>query len=225
MIRNLKVLILAAMALAVFGATSASSASAAGEKYHCAETSCILTLSPDGEKKESHHVFVVKKGASSGAVTCNGLTATSTSTEATPTVLEVTGLTYATCNLAGTEAKVTTTGCHYTFTASYVGANGQVHVFCSAGKKIEIIAGGCTVEVPGGQTLSGITYTNINSKKEVTVSTNVKNISGTAGAGCAGLLGFTGAFTEGEYTTGNTIVKGFKDESGKEGAQANVWWE
>ena len=223
MIRNLKVLMLAAMAVAAFGAVYASGASAAGEQFHCevpAGSFCTGTLSPDGTGKTSHHVFVVKKGASSGAVTCNGLTATSTSGP-TSKELTVTGLTYATCNLAGTEASVTTTGCDYLFKSE----GGKVNVVCEGANKIKIVAGGCTVEV-GSQELSGITYTNINAEKETTVSTAVKNVAGTAGAGCVGLLGFTGAFTEGEYSTGNTIVKAYKDGfAHTEANQVKAWWK
>ena len=220
MIRNLKILMLSAMALAAFGAFSAPGASAA--EFHCevaAGESCIVTLSPDGSGKTSHKVFIVKKGPFSAALTCNAHTGSGTAAK-TSTSLTITNLVYIGCNLAGTEASVTTTGCDFLFNAN----GGKVDVGCEGANKIKMVAGGCTVEV-GPQALSGITYTNINSKKEITVSTAVKNISGTVGAGCAGLIGFTGAFTEGEYTTGNAIIKAFKDVSGAEGAQVNGWWE
>ena len=61
MIRNLKILIAAAMALAAFGATSATSAHAADE-FHCAISPCTLTLQPDGAagSTTAHHVLVFK---------------------------------------------------------------------------------------------------------------------------------------------------------------------
>jgi len=213
------------MAVAAFGAISASSASAA--EYHCgvaAGKSCWATLTADGTGKTSHHVFIVEKEGKSGSVTCNALdgraTAGPTSTQLTFTHLE-----YTECNLAGTAATIDTKGCDYLFTSN----GGIVHVICEAGSNIQITAGECTVTI-GSQERSGITYTNINSKKEVTASTNVTGVTGTAGAGCSGLLGFTGAFTSGTYTTGNTIVKGFEDLGESEtkpieGAQVNVWWE
>ena len=227
MIRNLKILMAAAMALAAFGAFSASGASAAGEQFHCnvaAGSFCKATVFADGTGKTAHHVFIVKKGESSGSVTCNGLTVGDATQGPTAKELTLTGIDYNAaggCNLAGTEAKIDMNGCDYLFTSE----GGVVHVVCPEGKVIEITAGACVVTV-GSQTLTGITYTNINAKKEVTVSTNVNNIHGFAHAGCAGLLGFTGTFTEGSYPTGNTIVKGYKDGlAHTEANQVNIWWE
>ena len=231
MIRNLKILMLAAMAVAAFGAISASGASAA--EYHCetAGASCILTLSPDGTSKTAHHVFIVRKEGKSGSVTCNGLDAQATGTK-TATELTLTNLNYTGCNLAGTEATIDTTGCDYLFNSN----GGKVNVVCEGANKIKITAGACTVEI-GSQALAGITYTNIATKEDVgppvvhtpahvTVSTEVKNVDGFAKTGCLGLLGFENTtFTEGEYTTGNTLVKGFVDNAGAEGAQVRTWWE
>ena len=219
MIRNLKAVALAAMALAGFAAIGAAGASAA--EYHCdvgGGQSCAVTLSPDGTGKTAHHVFIVKKGALSAAVTCNSLSGSATIAK-TATEATVTNLLYSGCNLVGIEAGVDTNGCDYLFKAN----GGAVSVVCPAGKTMKVTAGACTIEV-GSQALTGITYTNINSKKEVTGSALVKNISGIAGAGCAAIIGFSGAFTEGEYTTGNTIAKAFKDEE-VEGAQVSGWWE
>jgi hypothetical protein len=87
MIRNLKVLLAAAMALAALGALS-STAQAAEEKFHCSVDPCTLTLAPDETTgtTTAHHVFVVKgethagvKGASI-SFTCHQLTGQATVT-------------------------------------------------------------------------------------------------------------------------------------------------
>ena len=63
MIRNLKVLVAAAMALAAFGVFSASGAQAA--EFHCSTEPCTGTLKPDetAGTKTSHHVFIVHNSA------------------------------------------------------------------------------------------------------------------------------------------------------------------
>jgi hypothetical protein len=68
MIRNLKILLAAAMALAALEAISASGAQAA--EFHCTVEPCRVTLKPDGTGKTAHHVLVVRKGEASGSFTC-----------------------------------------------------------------------------------------------------------------------------------------------------------
>lgn len=53
MIRNLKVLLAAAMALAAFGAFSASSAQAVETEFHCEVAPCSFTLKTDPARGNS----------------------------------------------------------------------------------------------------------------------------------------------------------------------------
>jgi hypothetical protein len=215
MIRNLKVLLAAAMALTALGAVGASGAQAA--EFHCSVSPCTGTTLPDGTAKNSHHVFIVTQGAVSAATTCNSLTGNSTITGNTTKEITLTSLVYAGCNVAGEPSTVETGKCDYLFTS-----DGTVHVKgCEGGAiKIVVTATGCTFTI-GEQTLGGITYTTIGTspKREVTVSTNVTGIVGTANDSCTNLKINPGEIT-GDYTTGNTIVRG--DAAG--GAQADAWY-
>src|ERR1044071_4586469 len=83
MIRNLKVLIAAALALAAFGALGAAGAQAA--EFHCSVEPCRYTLKPDGTGKTAHHVFRIVKGETSGAVICTTLSGEATSAKKTTT--------------------------------------------------------------------------------------------------------------------------------------------
>jgi hypothetical protein len=235
MIRNLKVLLAAAMALAAFGAIAASGASAA--EYHCTVEPCRVTLKPDGTAKTAHHVFIVrgKNGAGeavSGSFTCSSLDGEGTSLTKTTKELTIINLNYTECNIAGTPVTVHMNGCDYHFVS---GPPSTVTIKCPAGKQIEltILSAGvlkCTVDVPA-QTLGGITYHDANTggvpKTELTVETAVKDITGinataAAGGSCIPFIGFNGVTAEGgEYTTGNTIITGETTA----GVHGGVWYE
>jgi hypothetical protein len=232
MIRNLKVLLAAAMALAALGAIAASGASAA--EYHCTVEPCRFTLKPDGTAKTAHHVFVVKgdNGATpvSGSFTCENLAGTGLSNTKTTKELTVEGLNYTGCTIVGTPVKVHMNGCDYHFVAT----PSSVTIKCPAGKQIELTIESagvlkCTVDVPAQGPLTGITYHDasvVTPKTEVTVETLVKDITGinatpAAGGSCIPFLGFNGLATEGEYTTGNTIITGETTA----GVHAGAWYE
>jgi len=237
MIRNLKVLLAAAIALTAFGALNATGAQAA-EEFHCALTQCRLTLNPDGEvgSATAHQVFVVtdEKGATL-SLTCKQLTGDARVESATKAVPEVTvtGLAYDGCNVVGEPFAVRMNECDYDFKAINGGTvNGaEVHIRCPGSKHIEleITSTKCLLEVTP-QTLVGIHYHNIpvGEKKEVTVETSVPNVSvewifGTK-ANCLGLEVGAGKKLTAKFSTGNTIVTGEEDvESG--GTMVNVWWE
>lgn len=218
MIRNLKVLLAAAMALTAFGIMSASGAQAA--EFHCSVEPCTATLKPDGTAKTAHHVFVVKKGAASGSFTCNELSGEGTANTKTVTEITFKKLLYSGCSIAGSAVTVHMNGCEYKFSS-----HTTVTILCPAGKEIELTVGGppalCTVKIPAQGPLEGSHYANINSKAEITAFPTVPKVTGTAGAGCKAIVGFEGHFTEAEYTTGNTIVTGETHA----GVMANIWWE
>jgi hypothetical protein len=216
MIRNLKVLLLAGLAVVAFGALNASMAQASGEQYHCSVTPCKVVVKPDGAvgSKTAHHVFDFKVNAGNlTTVTCNQLSGHGTSSTATTTELTITELKYLECNVGGQAATTNANGCHYLFTA---GTEGTVHVQCPAGASIQVTFGTCVLSV-GAQTLSGIKYHNVGT--EVTVESLVTGIHGTTTAGCPG---GAGTFTTGEYTTGNSFVTGQTDPGG---VMATVFYE
>jgi hypothetical protein len=225
MIRNLKVLFGAMLALAAFGVVSASGAQAA--EFHCSVEPCRFRLNPDGEGKTAHHVFIIDDLTTGGSVsfTCPRLTGEGTTTGKTATELTVTNLNYNDavagnkCTVAGsTGITVNMMGCDYKFSAA-----GGVNVECPAGERIRIEKEGCTYEI-GPQSLTGITYTTIGTSpnREVTVSTTVHGIAvsmtGTA-AGCL-VTSLSDKF-EGTYTTGNTIVTAETDPGE---VMADGWW-
>lgn len=231
MIRNLKVLLAAAMALAAFGAMSASGAQAA-EEFHCSVEPCTFTAGADGTGKTAHHVFIIKKaGVALGSITCNALTGNGTSNTKTTATLTLKGISYGgegTCSLVGQPATVKMNECDYLFTAA-----GKVSVKCPAGKAIELIANKCVVTIGEkheatvvNQELGTLKYINkgAGATTEVTVEVNVTKVQGIIEptVDCENLLGKgnTGTFTEGEYTTGNTTVTAETHA----GVMAEGWW-
>ena len=73
MIRNLKILFAAALALTALGAIAASAQAA--DEFHCSVTPCRLTLKTDGTGATAHHVFIVENLTTTESVsfTCESL--------------------------------------------------------------------------------------------------------------------------------------------------------
>ena len=78
MIRNLRVLFAAALALTALGAITASAHAA--DEFHCSVSICGIRgkLSTDGTGAEAHHVFIVENAAKTESVsfTCESLRGT-----------------------------------------------------------------------------------------------------------------------------------------------------
>jgi hypothetical protein len=233
MIRNLKVLMAAATALAAFGVFSASGAQAA--EFHCSVEPCDGTLKPDEAvgTKTAHHVFIVDNTlGESVSFTCYLDGHTTVSLKKTMSQIEFGGavgaanaLNYTGCLVNGSiPVTVDMNGCKYNFTAA-----GTVTITgCNEGKQIEVTyetaSGKCVLGVPAQGPLSTIKYHNIGTspKREVTVEANVtpikvNRISGTK-ATC--IIDPTVTLT-GTYTTGNTLITG----ETAAGAQLDTWWE
>jgi hypothetical protein len=234
MIRNLKVLLAAAMALAAFGALSASAAHAAEEKFHCNKPICTLTLNPDGAvpSATAHHVFIVKNTlGESISFTCRQLTGNATTTTATTEEITAKELEYDICTGNGAPVKVRMNKCDYKFKskngATVLGA--EIHIECPEVTKhieIELTETGCIFEVTP-QTVVGAHYHNIGtpgtSSTENTVEARVPNIKVEflkEGAGC--LIKTAGQSFTSEYTTGNTIVTAEEDNASK--VMVEGWW-
>jgi hypothetical protein len=238
MIRNLKVLLSAALALAAVGAFSASAAQAhTPAEFHCHVAPCALTLEPDGEDPSvlSHHVFVVKNSiGESVSFTCNTLDGFGTSSVKTFTTVTVTNLEYTTCKANGQATNVRMNGCHYDITAA-----GTVTIQCPAEKsiEIEIVGLGCTATVGSQGPLTGIKFINKGSgpgtpsNTHITLEAKVPGIvtkfDKVAGGSC--IFNETKTPITSEYTTGNTTVTGFEDPAGTPADQHNkvrndIWW-
>ncbi len=228
MIRNLKILIAAAMALAAFGAISASGAQAA--EFHCGAEPCTVEVLPDGipgpTGKTAHQVFIVKQGASSVSTTCQQVTGHGTSETKTFNTLTLTDIVYHKCNVAGEASTVKMNGCHYHFS---VGGHHDAtpRVTCPDTKKIEIEvpATGCLITIGNTELLTGgLTFhdaeTNETKETEITAEVTVTGIPTTvANNKCPG--GLKAEAATGEYTTGNVELTGLTDPS-KE--HVKLWW-
>jgi len=222
MIRNLKVLLLAALAVTAVGAISASSASAhkTAERFTNLDTTSptLLTTEIDGEAKSTtaHQVFDVP---GNGGITCNAADFKSTVEKGVSEPASLTfeedemfksasepGAGFTECKFLGQTATVNMNTCTFVFKPHDVATS------CEAGKEITFSAAGCTVNVPGGQTfLEAVKYENFGAGAETLVTVEIATkteIKGSAsGVGCLK----AGAFTEGQYTTGNITVKGWTD--------------
>jgi hypothetical protein len=216
MIRHIKVLGLAVIAVLALGAISASAASAV--EFHSEVEKTKYTA-----EGESNQVFVTP----AGTVTCEVVTGEATTTAKTNSTITATNLKYS--NKEGKKCitktifgnievgiDFTTDECDFVFHA-----NGEVDVECKKAGGITISGPGCSITVPTQTGLKTAIYDNkeAGTKRDVTVTAAVKNISGTASGF---LCSKEGPFTTGEYT-GNVTIKGFKDEVG--GAQVGIWVE
>ncbi len=228
MIRNLKILIAAAMALAAFGAISASGAQAA--EGHCGVEPCTITVKPDGTPgvngKTAHQVFIVKQGAVSVSTTCQQVGGDATSATKTFSTITLTNVDYKTCNVAGEASTVKMNTCEYHFVVGGV-HNATAEVNCPAGKsiQIEVPATGCLITVGDTGVLGGgLTFKDAETggvkKTEVTAEVTATEIPATVNNKCPGGLK-EGAAT-GEYTTGNVELTAEKDGTEE---HTNLWWE
>jgi hypothetical protein len=224
MIRNLKILFAAAMALAAFGAVSASGAQAANE-FHCSTKPCTLTIKPDGTGATAHQVFIVKQGANSLSTTCKEVSGHATIEQEAVSSARFTNIKYTGCNIAGSASVVEMNGCEYNFISSGV-QKATVTVICPEGKSIEIKTTEgpvCIIKVGSQGPLAGIKFHDAETegiKKQIlTAEVDVVGLSGTVNGGCTGLK--EGAVT-GEYTTGNVEITGETDPGG---VMKNVWFE
>ena len=230
MIRNLKVLLAAALALTALGAIAASAHAA--DEFHCSVAPCRGTLHQDGTKKESHHVFIVENEATTESLsfTCQELTGEGEMAAKTATEITLTNLNYheATCTVNGAEGvKVLMNGCDYKFfSAGGTTDAANVTVTCPSETVIVIRFNNekCNATIKGGFTSSGIGYQTA-AGRELTATVNHVVIP-------AATIKLDGKTKEnclinpeqtliGTYTTGNTLVTGETTA----GVMAEAWYE
>ncbi len=217
MIRNLKVLLAAVLALSAFGAVDASSASAAeftAEGQANKETT--LTIIKDGTGKTAHQVFDLRKADGTGvlSLTCNEAVGDATVVGATQVeAIFKTLVTGSNCSFAGQSVSIPNTGCDFIFTAGFP----QLHIVDDGALKCE--HGGqpihftntnlnCKIEM-GRQTVSGIKYHNLAGGTVTVEMTELAVAYNATGVGCP-----YGTTSNGLLTTGNMIIEGKDKTSG-----------
>jgi hypothetical protein len=217
MFRNLKSLVVTVLALAAFGALGA--AGAQGAEFHCSVEPCRYTLKPDGTGKTAHQSISVKRSAEMYTITCNEITGEATASTKAASELTFTNIKYVSCVGSGEAVTVLMNGCDYLLKAS-----GPVTIKCPPEKEIEILEPGtfCITKIPAQGPLNKATYHDAGTKKEeITMSLEPKGISGTVNSECTNMKG--GPFSEGEFTTANSIITAETDNG--EAKMASAWWE
>jgi hypothetical protein len=213
MIRNLKTLGLALVAVC---AMSASTASMAFADTFTSEGGVAVTLT--GKQTGAGDVFTT----TAGTVKCKEISYAGTSKSGVTTVTAVPNFPMKTtggeqnCTGFGFPVEITTNGCSYLF---HIGGatTGTLDVVCEAGKEITITAAAagiakCILHVPTQSGLGTITYKNTGATttREVEIEANLSGLKykHTAGTGLGSCS--TGSATTGTYV-GKAIVTGETD--------------
>jgi hypothetical protein len=195
--RSYRALLLATLAAAAMTAFSAASAQAFTKFNNASGGNTTIIGKPDGTGKTAHHVLTTP----AGSITCStaDLQGTTSVTESVTLALD---FEYTNCTFAGISTTVQPHGCELV-----VNANGGGELWCPSSMDVTFEAAGCKVSIPSQVGSEVLGYTNINSSTEITATTSIKGVRGTA-SGCAS---GNGSFTNGEYTTGNIIFTGQED--------------
>lgn len=221
MIRNLKVLGLALVAVFAMSAVAASMASADTFK---SETGLSVTLT--GKQSGTGDVFTT----TAGTVKCKQVNYTGTSASGVTTVTAtpnypakflntevVPPKEEQNCTGFGFPAEIATNGCTYLFHLNATTADGTLDVVCPEGKEITVTAAAagttkCIVHVAAQKGLGTVTYKNIGATttREVEIAANISKLSykHTAGTGLGACT--SGAAATGTYV-GNATVTGETD--------------
>jgi hypothetical protein len=198
MIRNLKVLGLALVALLAMSAL----ASTASAQFESEAESTNLTVSTNAMQK-----FAPSEGST--AVECTTIKVTGTQTGTANTTVTI-APEYSNCEtFLGAATAVKTNGCKYVFHLAKGSTSGTTDVECEGSNTIEITVGSICKYTIGTQTgLSSVNFKNTGSgtTREVVVEPNVKGIVSTRTTNdffCpAG--GSTGTYVGSSNTTGET---------------------
>jgi hypothetical protein len=194
MIRSVKMLGLAVVAVLAMSAVVASAAMA--ENFHSESSPTVLSGS-----QTATHEFTT----SVGTVTCTTATFAG---EATGTSVSEVSVhpTYEGCKLSGINISVTitTTGCNYRF-YNVASKSGPTDIVCETGKSITVAGPGCTVTVGGQTGLNSVSYANEGAETSRTVKVTA-SVTGIAYS-TKGFLCGTSSKTNGTYS-GPTSVKG-----------------
>jgi hypothetical protein len=224
MTRNLKALLVSAMAVLAIGAVGAQAAQ--GALFHSEISNPTLTPQTDGalNSKTAHQVLdfagaaVTFAGIAGDGAFGEGLTSTTMTLDI---AFDSPG------TFVGQSATINMNGCDITVTS-----HGTLSLTNRTGKNcatepitFSVPSPPCTVTLgsAGGvnQNLESVSFHNLSvgSARVITMEANVTGIHYVAhGSGCP----LTGTRTDGTYTTGNSTITG---ENPINGAMVGVWWE
>lgn len=222
MIRNLKVLVLAGMAMVAFGAFAASGAQAA--EFRCSVEPCRYTLKADGTGKTAHQVFEARNSAGEFIrFTCLQITGEATTAGKSAGELTMSPMGFGLpCTGAGLAASYRLNGCKF----SYGAAGTFALTSCPKGIEFEIGATGCLLQIPEQGPVSGVAFHNVGEEAktttEITGEVNALPLAGSLNGTTAQCgIDMTKTPITVEYLTGNFLITGETDPGG---VMANVWW-
>jgi trypsin-like peptidase len=186
------------------------------QKFRSELAETAVTSTADGTGKTAHHV--IEAGGATLTCASASFEGTQTGTAARELALAAT---YKECTYGGVATTVSMGGCGYVFHSS-----GEFDISSRTGKScatepMKWEAGKCKIEVLPSFAHELLTFNTIKpgTVNEVTTGINVTGITYKAtGEGCAK----KGEFSNGAYTTGNTILTGAKTGGG---AMVNYRWE
>ena len=226
MIRNLKALGLALVAVFAMSAVAAGSASAEEYAFHSSASFTTLTGSQSGATND---VFTTD----AGTVTCNTATYHGAISAAETTTISL-APTYSSCTLEPFgSAVVSPNGCEYLIHAeTQVDENDfetATEIVCPSGKEITVVASlfgttKCTVHIPPQSLGTGITVTNQTTAAGVSdiqahISFSGITYTETPGSGFGACEGSGGATTHNGTYTGLATITG----EDKKGNPLHIW--
>lgn len=201
MLRNLRLLLLAALTLGLIAAIPAQAA--VFTNVNGGNT--IITGLPDGTGTTAHHVM---NFPGNGLLTCKSISLEGTASNKEFAEMTMTVKYILPCTFLGQAATINMRGCDYLFRAS-----GGFKIASKVGKNcatepMEISVAGCTITLGEQEFAAGLVY-HPQAAEEATMEMKLtKMVGNAAGASCL----VPGAFANGEYTTGNTIFTGESDD-------------
>jgi hypothetical protein len=206
MMRNLKVLGLALVAVLALSAVAASAASA--DKF-------ATNATPPVKLTASGKAGATKFITTAGTNTCDE-SYTGTVTEKEVSAVTITPV-YTNCTCIGVACVIDMNGCDYVLRVG-AATTGTADIVCPEGKEITLTAGApppltekCTIHVPPQTNLSTVTYSNVGSTIQASFDLTAVKYTHTKGTGL-------GACTAGTSTTGSltgtVTVSGEEDKEG-----------
>jgi hypothetical protein len=212
MIRKLKTLGLALVAIGAIGAVIASAASAG--TLHLGANPSVITAHSE---KSQVHIATIPGGGGSFNIPCETATFEGTAFQGGPQTqtlhIALVTPTFSSCKIGGTAATVQMNGCKYTATGTEQPANTfQIDIVgCTSGKQVQVKTALCTVDMPMQNNLSHIVAQNIGGvSKEITLEATVAGVTEVqTGAACPH---GNNAHTNNASIQGSTIAEAFGDK-------------
>jgi hypothetical protein len=216
------------LALAAMGAILSSAAQAKFDTIKTFPTQEHIFLKAEADPTEPNQVTATVTGGFTW--TCTGFSLRATAADKA-TEFEGEPV-YTGCSTPLGGMAIRSNGCTYKFTSeTNVSEHAVAHLVCPTGKELEIETGGCVIFLAGGQTLSGVHYSNVQTgtaEKEMHLTVSITwemNTHGHSSNSFACQLGGVPAtFTEGSYK-GKLTVKAVEDNAGVEGAATGATYE